>query len=78
MLLTERETTVLKMTVAGFKEQVIAEKLGIKPTTVRAYKARIMRKYRQFGVRSFRELKQAIISLTREGITLPEMPQPPE
>lgn len=42
--LTEREREVLKLTVEGFSNQEIADKLIISPKTVDTYRARIMEK----------------------------------
>lgn len=56
MLLTEREINVLKMVISGMKDDQIAGRLGIKPSTVKSYKARIVLKYRKFGIRNMKEL----------------------
>ena len=56
MLLTDREINVLKLVIGGFKNDQIAERLGIKSSTVQSYKTRIVLKYRKFGIKNMKEL----------------------
>ncbi len=60
MLLTNKERQVLMLIVKGERNPVIAGQLGIKVNTVKAYKTRILDKYRKFGFPGYRELKEAI------------------
>ena len=64
MLLTLKERQVLILIVKGGRNPEIAKELGIKINTVKAYKTRILDKYRKFGVPSFKELKDAIDEAT--------------
>ncbi|MDD5089512.1 MAG: response regulator transcription factor [Candidatus Wallbacteria bacterium] len=55
--LSDRETQVLSLMVAGLTAPQIAEKLGVKETTVYSYKERI---YRKTGCRNLAELLKNI------------------
>lgn len=77
MFLTEREQHVLQLVVKGRKNLQIARRLGIKVSTVKAYKMRVQWKYRQFGIRNLHELKDVLLKLEkneRERLKMGERP----
>lgn len=59
MLLTEREKKVLRLLMDGQNSSQIAKELGIRVSTVKSYTARVVWKYRRFGFRNLREVKEA-------------------
>lgn len=59
MLLTEREKKVLRLLIEGQNSSQIAKELGIRVNTVKSYTTRVVWKYRKFGFRNLREVKEA-------------------
>ncbi|GIV34761.1 MAG: hypothetical protein KatS3mg031_2296 [Chitinophagales bacterium] len=60
MQLTRKERQVLLHVIKGDSNATIAAELGIKVNTVKSYKMRILRKYNRLGIRSYRQLREAI------------------
>ena len=74
--LTERETVCLLLALDGMTSAAIAERLGIKAPTVRAYQQRAYRKMEVASLTEARELvaRQAVV----EPLSSPDTPTPNE
>lgn len=68
MLLTEREKNVMRLFIDGRTNSQIAEKLGIKVNTVKAFKSRVLLKYRKFGYNRLQEVTDAFMNLRSRDI----------